>query len=64
MGLSIIGGGLEVMSGALAMSVFGGIYSCMRRWSEFKCIFWFVVEMYWLLLGVFMKKLSINLLCV
>ena len=35
MGLSILGGGSEVVNGSLAMSVFGGICRCMGRWSEF-----------------------------
>ena len=35
-GLSILGGGSEVVVGILAMSVFGGICKCMGRWSVFK----------------------------
>ena len=35
MGLSILGGGSEVVSESLAMSVFGGICKCMGKWSEF-----------------------------
>ncbi len=37
-GLSIIGGGSEGVIGSFAISVFGGIRSCMGRWSELKCI--------------------------
>jgi len=46
------------------MSVFGGMMRCMGRWSELRWVVSFVVELYWLLLGVFMKKLSIKLFCV
>ena len=35
MGLSILGGGSEFVSGALTMNVFGGVCKCMGRWSEF-----------------------------
>ena len=31
MGLSILGGGSDVVIGVLAISVFGGICSCMGR---------------------------------
>ena len=34
MGLSILGGGTEVVNGSLAISKFGGICRCMGRWSE------------------------------
>ena len=64
MGFNILGGGLGLGDGILAISVLGGICSCMGRWSELRLIFWFVVDVYWLLLGVFMKNPSIRLLCV
>ena len=63
-GLSILGGGSEVVVGILAMSVFGGIRRCMGRWSEFKLIISLVIEVYRLLLGVLMKKPLIKLFCV
>ena len=37
-GISILSGGSTGVIGSLAISVFGGIRSCMGRWSEFKCI--------------------------
>jgi hypothetical protein len=44
MGLRSLGGGSEVMGGGLAMSVFGGMFRCMGRWSELSGVCWFVVE--------------------
>ena len=35
MGLSILGGGSEVVSGSLAIRAFGGMCNCMGKWSEF-----------------------------
>ena len=61
MGLSMRGGGSEGVIGSLAMSVLGGIWRCMGKWSELRWVVWFVVEMYWWLLGVLMKKPSIKL---
>ena len=31
MGLSIIGGGSDVLIGALVINVFGGVFSCMGK---------------------------------
>lgn len=53
MGFSLLGVGLGVGSDVLAFNMFGGNCSCIDRWSKFRWIFWFVVEVYWLLLGVF-----------
>lgn len=52
MGLRILGGGIGVVIDVLAISVFDGICSCIRRWSEFMWMFWFVVDVHWSLLGV------------
>ena len=34
MGFSILGGGLGIGDGVLAINVFGGICSCIGRWSS------------------------------
>ena len=47
-----MGDGMGVGNDVLAIIVFGGICSCIGRYSESRWIFWFVLEMYWLLLGV------------
>ena len=64
MGLNILGGGSGLGNGILAISVLGGICNCTGMWSELRFISWFVVDLYWLLFRVFMKKPSIRLLCV
>ena len=55
-----LGGG----GGVLAISVFWGICSWIGRWSELSSMLIFVVELYWLLLRVLIKKPSIRLCCV
>lgn len=64
MGFNILGSGSGLDDGILAISVLGGICSCMGRWSELRFIFWIVVDLYYLLFEVFMKNPSIRLLCV
>ena len=64
MGFSICCGGSDLGVGILAINVLGGICSCMDRWSEIRSRFWFVVDLYSLLFGVFMKNPFIRLLCV
>lgn len=43
-GFRILGDGLGIGDGILAINVFGGI--CIGRWSKLRLIFWFMVEMY------------------
>jgi len=64
MGLSILGGCSGLGDGILAISVLGGICSCKGMWSELRFKSWFVVDLYWLLFRVFIKKPSIKLFCV
>ena len=52
MGFNIMGDGLGVGSDVLAINVLGGICNCMGRCSECREIFWFLVEVYWSLLGI------------
>lgn len=64
MGFNILGSGSGLDDGILAISVLGGICSCMGRWSELRSMLWFVVDIYWSLSRVFMKNPSIRMLCV
>ena len=43
-GFSILGDGLGIGDGILAINVFDGI--CIDRWYELRLIFWFMVEIY------------------
>ena len=38
MGLSMRGGGTGASIKSLAISVFGGMWRCMGRWSELRCV--------------------------
>ena len=51
MGFSKHGGDSGIGHGVLAINVVGGICSCKSRWSELRLIFFFVVDVDWLLLG-------------
>ena len=46
MGFSILGGGSGLGGGIMAISVLGGICSCIGKWSELRSISWFVIDLY------------------